>query len=130
MDDTHPEAVTTTGWSSHNLARNALFLLAGQVATLVLSLILTAVLGRWLGAVEFGNYYLLVALSAFAYVFVDWGQSAYLIRESARRCDESDIMLGGALAFRAAVAFVAALALAMLVGVLRYDSRTEFLALI
>jgi O-antigen/teichoic acid export membrane protein len=97
---------------------------------LALSLIQTAVLGRWLGAVEFGNYYLLVAFSAFAYVFVDWGQSAYLIRESARRCDESDIMLGGALAFRAAAAFVAALALAMLVRVLRYDSRTEFLALI
>jgi O-antigen/teichoic acid export membrane protein len=130
MDDTHPEAVTTARWSSHNLARNALFLLAGQVATLMLSLILTAVLGRWLGAVEFGNYYLLVALSGFAYVFVDWGQSAYLIRESARRCDESDILLGGALAFRAAVTFVAALALAMLVRFLHYDSRTEFLALI
>jgi O-antigen/teichoic acid export membrane protein len=107
-----------------------LFLLAGQVATSVLSLILTAILGRWLGAVEFGNYYLLVALSAFAYVFVDWGQSAYLIRESARRRDDSDFMLGGALAFRAAVAFVAALALAMLVRVLNHDSRTEFLALI
>jgi O-antigen/teichoic acid export membrane protein len=127
---THTRAGTTTRWFSHNLARNALFLLASQVATLALSLILTAVLGRWLGAVEFGSYYLLVALSTFAYVFVDWGQSAYLIRESARRCDDGDIMLGGALAFRAAVAFVAALTLAMLLRVLNYDSRTEFLALI
>jgi O-antigen/teichoic acid export membrane protein len=107
-----------------------LFLLASQVATLALSLILTAVLGRWLGAVEFGNYYLLVALSTFVYVFVDWGQSAYLIRESARRCEDGGIMLGGALAFRTAVAFVAALALAMLVRVLNYDGRTELLALI
>jgi O-antigen/teichoic acid export membrane protein len=115
---------------THNLARNAFFLLAGQVASSALSLVLTAVLGRWLGVEEFGVYYLLVALSTFAYVLVDWGQSAYLIRESARRHDDNGMLLGGALAFRAAAAGVIAIAMLVLVRALGYDSRTEVLALI
>ena len=130
MHETNTRAATTTGSPRHNLARNAFFLLAGQVASTALSVILTAVLARWLGVVEFGIYYLLVAVSTFAYVFVDWGQNAYLIRESARRREDGGKLLGGALAFRAAVAFVAALATAVLVKVIGYDSRTEFLALL
>jgi len=71
-----------------------------------------------------------MAVSTFAYVFVDWGQSAYLIRESARRREDSGSLLGGALAFRATAAFLAALATAALLKVIGYDSRTEFLALL
>jgi O-antigen/teichoic acid export membrane protein len=129
MHETNTRAATTTGSPSHDLARNAFFLLAGQVASTALSVVLTAVLARWLGVVDFGNYYLLVAVSTFAYVLVDWGQSAYLIRESARRREDGGKLLGGALAFRAAAAFVAALATAVLMKVIGYGSRAEFLAL-
>jgi O-antigen/teichoic acid export membrane protein len=41
---------------NRKLARNAFFLLISQVALSALSLILTAVLGRWLGVKEFGEY--------------------------------------------------------------------------
>jgi O-antigen/teichoic acid export membrane protein len=130
MHETNTRAATTSGSPSHNLARNAFFLLAGQIASTALAVILTSVLARWLGVVEFGTYYLLVTVSTFAYVVVDWGQSAYLIRESARRREDGGKLLGGALAFRAAVAFVAALATAALLKVIGYESRTEFLALL
>jgi O-antigen/teichoic acid export membrane protein len=120
---------TATGSRTHRLARNASFLLAGQVATLALSAILTAVLGRRLGVVEFGLYYLLMVASTFAAVFVDWGQRTYLIRESARWPEKTGYLLGGALAFRAAMTFVAALATALLMKAIGYDSRTEVLAL-
>jgi O-antigen/teichoic acid export membrane protein len=109
--------------------RNASFLLAGQVASSVLSAILTAVLGRWLGAAEFGIYYLLAVVSGFAYVFVDWGQGAYLIRQSARHHGRDSQLLGGTLAFRVAVTLLAAPMTAVLMKVIGYDSRTEFLAL-
>ena len=49
--------------------------------------------------------------------------------QRARR-EDSGQLLGGALAFRAAVAFVAALAAAVLMKVIGYDSRTEFLTLL
>src|SRR6516162_1060034 len=122
----NPEAAITTEPPSQKLARNAFFLLVSQAATLVLSVILAAVLGRWLGVVEFGVYYLLVTVSTFAYVFIEWGQSAYLIRESARRPDDVSQLLGGALAFRAGVAFVAAVVTAKLVKGIGYDSTIEF----
>ena len=77
----------------------------------------------------FGIYYLLMTVSAFASVFVNWGQSAYLTRESARHPEKSSQLLGGALALRAAMTFVATLATAVLMKVIGYDSRTEFLAL-
>jgi len=130
MHETNRRAATSTGSPSHNLARNAFFLLAGQVGSTALSVILTAVLARWLGVVQFGIYYLLATVSMFAYVVVDWGQNAYLMRESARRREDGGKLLGGALAFRAAAAFVAALATALLIKVIGYDSRTEFLALL
>jgi O-antigen/teichoic acid export membrane protein len=130
MDEADTRAAVTSGSPSHKLARNAFFLLVGQVGSSVISVILTAVLGRWLGVVEFGIYYYLVAVSTFAYVFIDWGQSAYLTIESARRPEDDSQLLGGALAFRAAVAVVVALATAELVKVIGYDSRTEFLALL
>src|SRR5262245_25576628 len=118
MHDTDTRAAATKRSSSHILARNIFFLLAGQVVSSVLSLILTAVLGRWLGVEDFGIYYLLVAFSTFAYVLVDWGQSAYLIRESARRHEDDGKLLGGALVFRAVAAFVAALVTVVLVRAL------------
>jgi O-antigen/teichoic acid export membrane protein len=123
------QVATATGSRTDRLARNAFFLLAGQVASLVLSAILTAVLGRRLGVVEFGVYYLLTVASGFAAVFVDWGQRAYLIRESVRRPENAGQLLGGALAFRAAMTFVAAVATALLMKAIGYDSRTELLAL-
>ena len=112
---------------NRKLARNAFFLLTSQVALSALSLILTAVLGRWLGVMEFGVYYLLASLSALVYVFVDWGQSAYLTRESACRRTDCGQLLGGALVYRIAVALMAALVTAALVKVVGYDGRTEFL---
>lgn len=130
MHKTDRRAATTTGSPNLKLARNAFFLLTGQVASSALAVVLTAVLGRWLGAVEFGIYYQLVTVSTFAYVFVDWGQSAYLIGASARRPQDAGKLLGGALALRATIAFVAVLATAVLVKVIGYDSRTELLAVL
>ena len=126
---THRYSTATAGSLGYSLARNAFFLLAGQVGSTTLSIMLTAVLARWLGVVEFGVYYLVVTVSTFAYVVVDWGQNAYLTRESVRR-EDSDRLLGGALVFRCAAAFVAALATVLLMKAVGYGSRTEFLALL
>jgi O-antigen/teichoic acid export membrane protein len=110
------------------MMRNASFLLVGQVASAALSLVLTAFLGRWLGVADFGIYYLLMAWSAFAYVVAEWGQCAFLLRETARRHEESGELLSGALAFRVLAALAAALATAILVKLIGYGDRIEFLA--
>lgn len=105
------------------ITRNAIFLLASQIVTMALSVILSAAIGRGLGVVAFGNYFLLQTIATFAYVAVEWGQSAYLVREAARREAERNELLGGALVFRVVAGVLAALASAMVVQV-AWDNDT------
>src|SRR5437899_11533970 len=62
------------------VARNAFHLVLGQAVTTALAIVLSAALGRSLGAADFGLYFLASAGSTFAYVVVDWGQQFYVIR--------------------------------------------------
>ena len=110
------------------LARNAFFLLLGQVGTTILAVVLNAALARTLGAADFGIYFLLLSMSTFAYVVVEWGQSALLVREAARQPQMAGKLLGSALAFRVMVALAATLFTGLLTRVLGYDARTQALS--
>ena len=76
------------------VARNAFFLVVGQGATTALGIVYSGSLGRFLGANEFGLFFLLSSFAAFAYVLVDWGQQLYVIREVARSPQRSGDLLG------------------------------------
>jgi O-antigen/teichoic acid export membrane protein len=60
--------------SSVHLARNAMHLVFGQAATMVLGILFSAMLGRRLGTADFGLYFLINSLAAFVFLVVDWGQ--------------------------------------------------------
>src|SRR5262249_18800086 len=75
-----PSSVTRPG----SLARNALYLVLGQVGTMLLGVLFNAALGRTLGAGDFGLYFLISSFAAFALVLVDWGQQLFGLREVAR----------------------------------------------
>ncbi len=92
---------------ARTVARNAFFLVLGQVTTTVLAITLNAVLGRKLGAEGFGVYYLLTTIATFAFVFVEWGQPLFVIRCIATAPARSGELLGSALALRVAFALVA-----------------------
>jgi O-antigen/teichoic acid export membrane protein len=90
--------------TSHQIAprrgsavRNLINLGLGQAATTVLTILLTVTLARALGASEFGLLYLITSIAGFAYVIVDWGHGAFIIRETARRPDRAGNLLGSAL---------------------------------
>ncbi len=75
------------------LARNAVHLGLGQVASTILAIAMTAVIGRSLGAEDFGLYYTIVIMTSFIAVLIDWGQGSYVVREIARgRSDEPDFL--------------------------------------
>jgi O-antigen/teichoic acid export membrane protein len=94
------------------LVRNVSHLVMGQAGTTALGILLAAVIGRALEPAELGNYYIVLAVSTFAYVIADWGQSTYLVREMARgRADEPEL-IGSALVFRT-VAIVCSAAIAV-----------------
>jgi len=121
----NPEAPSSQGTT---LARNALFLLLGQIGSTTLSLILSVVLARTLGATDFGIYFLLLQTSLFAYVFVEWGQSAYLVREAAQRPQATSVLLGSALVFRVLAGLLAVGLTSFMVRLLGYDARLQGLA--
>jgi O-antigen/teichoic acid export membrane protein len=86
---------SNTAWL---LVRNVSHLAIGQVASTALGIVLTAVIGRALEPAQLGILYIVIAISSFVGVIVDWGQGTYLIREMARgRVDE---LIGSALLIR------------------------------
>ena len=129
MSDTRAQAdVAAAADQGGHLARNVLYLFLGQVASTALSIALNAVLGRHLSAPDFGVYYLVTSMTLFAYVFVEWGQGAYLIREVAQRPREEGYLLGSALVFRLLVAVFVTFATAALAWAMGYQDSVARLA--
>jgi O-antigen/teichoic acid export membrane protein len=110
------------------IARNAFYLVVGQAVTTVLAIILSAALGRALGATDFGIYYLITTMSGFAYVWAEWGQPPFVIRHVAREPLRSGDLLGTALALRAAFALVATILAGLIAWALGYGARTTWLS--
>jgi O-antigen/teichoic acid export membrane protein len=113
--------------SGHGIvARNAFYLLLGQVVTTALGIFFSAVLGRTLGAGDFGIYFLITSFSTFAYVLVDWGQQVYVIGEVARQPERSSVLLGTALVVRAAGAALVTVPSGFAAWALGYNAITCF----
>ena len=94
--------------SAKIVARNASFLMLGQVMSTALAILFSSALGRTLGASDFGLYFMLVSFSTFAYVVIDWGQQVYVTREAARQPKRGSVLLGAVLVLRTAGAALVA----------------------
>jgi O-antigen/teichoic acid export membrane protein len=110
------------------LARNAFHLGVGQIATTVLTMLLSAALARTLGAAEFGLLYLLNSIATFAYVFVDWGHGPYVTREIARHPERAGELMGSVLVVRFATAALMCGIAVSLTWMLGYEPRTRVYA--
>lgn len=110
------------------VARNALDLVLGQVATTAIAVVLSAALGRNLGPADFGLYFLLFTTSQFAFVLVEWGQNLYGVREMSRNHEHTGRILGSALAMRLAGGLVIAGPVALATRAWGYDARTALFA--
>jgi len=108
--------------------RNAFHLGFGQVTTTILTILLSAALGRTLGATDFGLVYILMSTATFAYVVIDWGYGSLIIREAARHPERSGDVLGSAIAARVAAAMIAGPIVIVTTWLLGYDLRTRLLA--
>jgi O-antigen/teichoic acid export membrane protein len=122
--ETAPSASEGVGESRTAVARNAVFLVAGQVATTALAILLSAALGRSLGASDFGVYFLVMTMSGFALVIAEWGQPLFVIREVARHPSLAGSLLGTSLVMRIVGAALVAAPVGLLASALGYDART------
>lgn len=107
-----------------SVARNAFHLVLGQVATTALAIVFSAALGRRLGAADFGLYFMVTTTATFAYVVVEWGQVQFVVREVACAPGRAGVLLGTAMAWRAAGAVPLTLAALLVAWLLGHDGRT------
>jgi O-antigen/teichoic acid export membrane protein len=119
---------TEVGGAGAAVARNAFHLVLGQVGTTTLSIVLNAALARALGAADFGMLFLVTSMAVFAYVFVDWGQSSYIIRDLARRPERSGDLLATSIALRVIGAALVCGPVLVVAWLLQYDARTRYLS--
>jgi O-antigen/teichoic acid export membrane protein len=108
--------------------RNAMFLIVGQVVATPLSILINAVMGRYLGPADFGYLYLVGTFLSFAFLFVQWGQNGTLPTFIARDRSRAGAVLGSALSWRLGFAPIVYGILAALCALLGY-SRDLQLAL-
>ncbi|MFL5416596.1 MAG: flippase [Myxococcales bacterium] len=102
-----------------SIARNVVSLLLGQIGTMAISIVISAIIGRVLGAASLGLLYLVMASINFAGIFVEWGQQGYLVAEVSKFRERSGELLGTALVARlllAVVSYALALGCAVVLG--------------
>ncbi len=107
------------------VARNAFFLVAGQVATAAVSFALTAVLARHLGAQDYGVFYLAATLVQSAFVLADFGQDNYVVASIAKDATSAATLLGTGLILRLAGAIAVYPLLVCVAAVLDYPEATR-----
>ena len=125
-----PAPAAPTAGTDTTVAKNAFYLVLGQVAMTALGLVLSAGLGRLLGTIDFGVYYLITTTVTFATVFVEWGQPIIVIREIAKDHARSGQLLGTTLALRTLFAVLTLPPVWFVASALGYDARTHWLSIL
>src|SRR3954470_17651892 len=80
-----------------SIARNVVSLLLGQIGTMAISIVISAIIGRVLRAASRALISLVMASINFAGIFVGWEQQGSLVAEVAKSPERSGGLLGSAL---------------------------------
>jgi O-antigen/teichoic acid export membrane protein len=118
---------TSSASPGRALARSASFLLFAQAVSTGLAVVLSGALGRQLGSADFGLFFLVNSMCAFALVVAEWGQYQYVVRELSRDPGRAPGLLGDALAARTAAAVALGGLAALSALLLGYGGRTAWL---
>lgn len=113
---------TARDTNQRRLVKNTVYLTAAQAATIPISVVSNALLGRYLGPEAFGYLYLATTLCAFAILPLDWGQQGALPALIARNRQGAGAYLGTSLAWRAFAALVISGVLTVICMALGYDT--------
>jgi O-antigen/teichoic acid export membrane protein len=108
------------------LLRNTMYLTAAQVATVPVSVVTNALMGRYLGAEEFGHLYLAGTLVGFAVLALEWGQQGAVPALVARDRPRASAYLGSSLVWRLLMAVVISGVLALVCKLLGYSAAQNW----
>lgn len=95
-------AAQASGHAARRLVlRNTMFLVVAQIVATPLSLLVNVVAARTLGPDDFGQIYLAMTFAAFAFLFVEWGQTATLTAMVVKERPRAGEILASGLGLRA-----------------------------
>ncbi len=107
------------------VVRNTLISLGGQIIGTPLSILVTAIMARHLGAADFGHMYLAWMMTLFGFLFVEWGQGVVLTGTIARDRSLAGVLLGTTLVWRCAAAVFVYALLALGSQLLNYEREFQ-----
>ena len=120
------EGSAQQGTTGHRVARNTLYLTLSQAATVPLSVLVNAMMARYLGAETFGYIYLAGTFAGFGALAVGWGHDGVLPALVAQKHSLAGVLLGTSFLWRAGSGLLVYLVLAVLCHVLGYDSQLQW----
>lgn len=109
------------------IAKNTAALFAAQAVIAILGLVLSILIARTLGDVQFGQYTFALAFTALFGVFIDLGYSTLLIREVARDKSLAGKYFGNVAAIRLILSIIVFVAMVATINLMNYPVDTKFL---
>lgn len=113
-----------------SLVRNTLYLTLGNAATIPISVASNALLGRYLGAEEFGYFYLAGTLCGTALLALEWGQAGAVPTLVTRTRGRAPVYLGTSLVWRLGMGTLVMLALLGVCRAMGYDAELTWVVML
>lgn len=110
--------------TGRTIAKNASVMMASQMVTWILSLVITIILPRYLGAEAIGQLRLASSIWALVAIVAAFGMDSFLIKEIAQSPNETGRLLSTSLILRLAIFLVGSLVVAAYLQVVGYSART------
>jgi O-antigen/teichoic acid export membrane protein len=120
-----PEGSTLEAQERGRVVRGMLALLAPQILTTPISILVTGVLGHHLSPADFGTLYLAQTAVGVGFLVADWGQTAAVAAEVARDRPRAGLLLGTSLASKMVLSTLA-VAGVLIAGVFQDYGHGEF----
>lgn len=114
----------------HNIAKNTSYLTLALIVQKVISFAYFVLLARFLGPADMGKYYLAISLTTIFSVFIDFGLTNVLTRETAKQPEAASRWLGNILTLKLPLSLLSVLGILALVAVSGYDETTRLLVYI
>ena len=111
-----------TAAPQRRVLKNAWLLVAAQLVSTPVSVLINAMMARYLGPAAFGDLFLALTFANFGLLAVDFGQGTMLAGEVARARSRAGELLGSALLWRGATSALGFFVLSLVARALGYDA--------
>jgi O-antigen/teichoic acid export membrane protein len=110
-----------------NIAKNTTWLTSAYILQKIFAFVYFTLIARWLGATDIGSYIFAISLATILAVFIDFGLSPVLIRESSRFQEKANKYLNNTITVKLILAVITYLALVIIINLLHKDPMTQIM---